>query len=64
MNAIDERSKPFWASIPAVPAKPLMSALSVDVVIIGSGIARQWHMNCCITVSRLQFLIVGNWVEE
>jgi glycine/D-amino acid oxidase-like deaminating enzyme/nitrite reductase/ring-hydroxylating ferredoxin subunit len=39
MNAIDERSKPFWASIPAVPAKPLTSPLSVDAAIIGSGIA-------------------------
>jgi glycine/D-amino acid oxidase-like deaminating enzyme len=39
MNAIDERSKPFWASIPAVQTKPLTSPLSVDVAIIGSGIA-------------------------
>jgi glycine/D-amino acid oxidase-like deaminating enzyme/nitrite reductase/ring-hydroxylating ferredoxin subunit len=39
MNALDEQSRPFWASIPAIKAAPLTTPLTVDVAIIGSGIA-------------------------
>jgi glycine/D-amino acid oxidase-like deaminating enzyme/nitrite reductase/ring-hydroxylating ferredoxin subunit len=39
MNALEERSKPFWGSIPAVGAGALNTSLKVDVAVVGSGIA-------------------------
>lgn len=39
MNANDEMSKSFWASISPISAAPLDSSLTVDVAIVGSGIA-------------------------
>jgi len=39
VNALNEHSKPYWARIPAVKAPALDSALTIDVAIVGSGIA-------------------------
>lgn len=39
MNALDEKSKSFWASIPPIKVAPLSSSLTVDVAVVGSGIA-------------------------
>jgi glycine/D-amino acid oxidase-like deaminating enzyme/nitrite reductase/ring-hydroxylating ferredoxin subunit len=39
MNASREHSKSLWMSVSPVAAPPLSSALSVDVAIVGSGIA-------------------------
>ena len=36
---LNEHSKPYWARIPAVKAPALDSALTIDVAIVGSGIA-------------------------
>jgi glycine/D-amino acid oxidase-like deaminating enzyme/nitrite reductase/ring-hydroxylating ferredoxin subunit len=39
MNALDEHSKPYWASVPPLKARALDRSLAVDVAVVGSGIA-------------------------
>jgi glycine/D-amino acid oxidase-like deaminating enzyme/nitrite reductase/ring-hydroxylating ferredoxin subunit len=39
VNALDEHSRPYWANISSLKASSLDSSLTVDVAIVGSGIA-------------------------
>ncbi len=39
MNALDEHSKPYWTSVPPLRARALDRSLTVDVAVVGSGIA-------------------------
>ena len=39
MNALDEHSKPYWASVPPLKVRALDRSLTVDVAVVGSGMA-------------------------
>jgi glycine/D-amino acid oxidase-like deaminating enzyme len=39
MNALDEHSRPYWASIPPLKVGALDRSLTIDVAVVGSGIA-------------------------